>query len=147
MTKKACLRDNLLLSATGPQGDMAPGAQKVVEHGLYVSCVCVNPHVVAATQTTDQDIEVFKFLLKHIFSFSGSCARPVGSLNVIHAWWADHANSLGSFNEYEFWTKLTPIRKGEWLASNSLNDYIIPTPDLLVAENRALPCPVIDLAQ
>jgi hypothetical protein len=45
----------------------------------------------------------------------------------IRIWWREHANVLGSFNEYEWFKALTPTRKGtEIIASTSIEDYDIP---------------------
>ena len=127
ITKKAPLRDSLL-EGEG-HGDMAPAAKKVVQHGLYVARVVVNPHHAQASMTTEEDIEVFKKTAKFAYTAGTSTVRPGGSINCLHFWWADHDNSLGSFNEFAFWDKLTPKAKNPDEPSESLNDYVIPTPE------------------
>jgi CRISPR-associated protein Csd2 len=124
ITKRACFRDDNLLKL---QGDMAPMAKKFVEHGIYVCRICVNPQLAVATRTTEEDIEVLKYLLQYMFSLSGSAARPVGSINVTNLYWADHENILGSFNEGLWWKSLTPSAKPGVEFSHSSEDYEFPT--------------------
>lgn len=126
ISKKATLRDSLL--ETG-QNDLAPLSKKFVQHGLYVARLSVNPHVAKHTFTTEEDIQIFKNVLKYIFSLSTCCTRPAGSVFFKHIWWADHTNSLGSFNEQEFFQLLTPKKKGDTnVPSQSIEDYEIPNP-------------------
>lgn len=137
ITKKAPLREELLVNK---QGDMAPMALKFVQHGLYCQRFGVNPHVAHYTNTTDKDIEVLKALLKHTFNFSESASRPAGSMNLLHAWWAEHEKPLGSFKESDFFAQLTPTKESDpENPSTKLTDYNIP--------NKAeLGVDVVDLA-
>ena len=113
------------------ESDLAPRAKKYITHGVYVSRISVNPNLATRTFTTQEDVEVFKHVLKHIFTSSTSTSRPPGSLNVLHTWWADHTNPLGSFDERKFWESLTPVRIGDdpTMASHSLEDYTFSQPD------------------
>lgn len=126
ITKKSPYREELLKAGNG---DIAPGGRSFVEHGLYACRVTVNPHVARHTRTTVEDIEVFKKLSPFIFNPTSSASRPGGSIRIVHFWWRDHTNSLGSFNEFEFFEKLMP-RKLEKPnePSSSLADYYIPKP-------------------
>lgn len=127
ITKMATGRDALLEKDAS---DMAPGAKKFVEHGVYAFKIVVNPHVALPTKTTEEDIKALKTSLKHIFNLNGSCSRPVGSMNFIHIWWADHDNSLGSFNEFDFFNHLMPTKiENPKDPSSTLSEYHFPTPD------------------
>lgn len=127
ITKKAPLRDSHLANE---QGDMAPGALKIVNHAVCVASVVVNPTVVRDLKTSDMDIEVMKTLLTYQFSSSASAARPANSVQMIHIWWADHTNPLGSFNEFKFVEALKPVRKGDPESpSATMADYHFPTPE------------------
>lgn len=138
LTKRFCLRDEVLGKL---QSDMAPYAKKFLEHGLFTACISVNPNAAKATGLTDVDVEVFKEVIKHIFTFTTSCSRQAGTINIEHIWWADHDNVLGSFNDFEFWKLLKPYKKTEPdVASVSLDDYVIPTP-----ESVGLKYKVVDL--
>ena len=118
LTKKAPLRD--------VDQDIAPAAYKCVEHGLYVATLSINPHVAHRTFATQQDVDMLKSVLPHIFQLSAANARPSSSISIVHAWWKEHTNSLGSFNEYEFFNSLKPTLKGDFAPSKSLSDYSIP---------------------
>jgi Cas7 group CRISPR-associated protein Csh2 len=123
-TKKAPLRDDHLQSE---QGDIAPGAFKMVDHALCVASIVVNPTVVGDLGTSEEDIEVLKSTLKYIFSTSSSASRPAGSIRMARLWWAEHDNPLGSFNEFDFWDKLRPKKIDSPDApSKSIDDYVIP---------------------
>lgn len=118
ISKKAPLRD--------VDQDLAPSAYKFVRHGLYVARISVNPHVAHHTHATDEDVDVLKFVLPHAFQMSSAGGRPSGSIWPIHIWWREHTNPLGSFNEYEWFKSLMPTRKGDQIASTSIDDYVIP---------------------
>jgi CRISPR-associated protein Csd2 len=140
ITKMAPLRDQLLEDG---QGDMAPSAKKVIQHAVVVARIAVNPAVAREVGTTVEDIEAFKKSFKYIFSTSASASRPAGSINLLHMWWADHTNSLGSFNECNFWNALRPIKLTDpEKPSMSLSEYKFPTP-----QEMGLNYNVVDLAQ
>lgn len=126
LSKKADLDDAHLMEL---QGTLAPDAKKFVEHGLYVSRICVNSHIARHTNTTKEDIEVLKFVLPKIFNFTGSASRPVGSIIPRHLWWYEHKNALGDINEYDFWENLTPSVLDGIENPKSIRDYYIPTPE------------------
>ena len=90
------------------QSTPAPGGRKFVEHAIYTCRIFVNPHLARHTYVTDEDIVVLKALLKHIFTFSASCSRPGGLIRMLHVWWRDHEKILGSFDDHEFYSCLTP---------------------------------------
>ncbi len=127
LTKMASLRDSV---AEKESTDMAPLAKKYVRNAYYVMRISVNPNVAEHTQTTEKDIEVFKGLLKFAFSASESATRPAGGVFFKHIWWADHTNPLGSFNEQEFFEKLTPVKRQKPNeSSNNFDEYEVPTPN------------------
>jgi CRISPR/Cas system type I-B associated protein Csh2 (Cas7 group RAMP superfamily) len=138
ITKTAPLR---MTHVASQQGDMAPQAKKYVVHGVYVARIFVNPMFTQQTGCDEMDIEFFKVTLPDMFAMTTSASRPGGSINMIHIWWAEHQSILGDFNEMKFWESLTPTRKdGSNEPSTSLDDYIIPTPEI-----AKLPYKVIDL--
>lgn len=109
------------------KNDMAPDGMKFVEHALYVIPFCISPASAHKTETTETDIELFKNCLPYIYSANMSSARPGGSINIIHAWWAEHTNALGSFNATELLSHLMPVKKGDKnTPSTSIDDYEIP---------------------
>jgi len=108
-------------------GGMAPGGMKFVDHALYVLRLSVNPAYASRTCTTNRDIELLKCILPYTFSATESTSRPAGSINVLHIWWADHDNAIGSFNANTLFGKLMPYKKSDPdRPSRSLDDYEIP---------------------
>lgn len=123
-------RKSPLRLAEEMQGDLTPRSICVVKNAVYVGRMSINPHFSSQTGTTNEDIRVLKGLLKYAWSVSTSSTRPGGSIQPIHIWWADHENSLCSFNEFDFWNKLAPVKKSSPNEpSSSFNDYHFPNPE------------------
>jgi len=98
----------------GPSRGMAPLAHRVVEHGLYTMPFFVNPTGAQGqrgTGCTPVDIVLLLKLIRYAYPHTKSDIRPM--VEVRHAWYAEHEDSLGSFSEFEFVEKLTPTRKGD----------------------------------
>lgn len=111
---------------------MAPLAFRVVRHGLYVMPFFVNPSAAAKSGCDMTDIELLKFLIPHAYAHTASGIRP--QVEILHAWYAEHKNPLGSCPDPLIITALTPKKLGDpERASISLADYEIPTslPDSL----------------
>jgi len=125
ITKKAPLRESL---AKNEQGDIAPEGIKFVKHGLYFARVVFDVKSAYTSLMSNDDIDFFKKLVPHIFNQSLSTARPAGSIQLKHFWAKSHGKALCSFNELNFWDALKPIPNEPGVASESINDYVIPTP-------------------
>jgi Cas7 group CRISPR-associated protein Csh2 len=121
------------LSKKAPQRsvaqDLAPGAYKVVEHGIYVAKLEINPHIAHRTNATTDDVEVLKSVLPYMFQINASNARPAASISVRHIWWRNHTNAIGSFNQFQWYESLMPkfINESSHGCSTGINDYFIPT--------------------
>jgi Cas7 group CRISPR-associated protein Csh2 len=103
---------------------LGPAAFKMIPHALYVCEFSINPHLAHHTLMSVEDVEAFQAMLPYMFSVDESVARPGGSIRPIHIFWKEHENSLGSFNEFEFWNSLRPTAK---VANPTcLADYNIP---------------------
>ena len=127
ISKKATLRDNLLENSNSA---LAPFANKFVEHGVYVARLGINPNYAKISKTSDEDVEILKKCIKYIYQISNSCARPAGTINFNHIWWAEHSNALGSFNENKFFDALTPVKiLNPEQSSKSNAEYKFPTPE------------------
>jgi Cas7 group CRISPR-associated protein Csh2 len=103
---------------------LGPAAFKMIPHALYVCEFSINPHLAHHTNLSVEDVEVLKAVLPYMFSVDESVARPGGSIRPIHIFWKEHQNSLGSFNEFEFWNSLRPTSKVA--EPTCLADYNIP---------------------
>jgi len=120
-------------SKAGVQEDkdrgMAPLAFRVVQHGIYYIPIFFNPSVAKKTGATMEDLQLFKFLLPHIYTHTASAIRP--QISILHAWFAEHKNTLGSCPEHLFIKALTPKGKTGITKPLSMDDYDIPTKDVL----------------
>jgi Cas7 group CRISPR-associated protein Csh2 len=91
---------------------MAPLACRYVEHGVYCMPFFVNPTAAIQSGCTAKDIALLLSLIKPAYANTRSVARSHGIIEVLHAWYAEHNDALGSFSEFEFIEKLTPRRSG-----------------------------------
>lgn len=108
----------------GKDRGMAPLAFRVVTHGIYCVPIYVNPSIAKKTGATAEDLELFKFMLPYVYQHTSSAIRP--QISVLHAWFAEHKNTLGSCPEHLFINALTPKLKEGVTQPVLANDYIIP---------------------
>ncbi len=113
----------------GKTAGMAPGAFKFVEHGIYTVPFFVNPTPASKTGCIKQDIDVALELIPYVYSHNPSTIRT--QVQVLHVWYAEHNNQMGSFNDFDFIDALMPRKKTEEEAnkpSSGRAEYIIPNP-------------------
>ena len=106
---------------------MAPLAFRVVQHGIYCIPIFVNPSIAKKTGATTEDLDLLKFMLPYVYQHTASAIRP--QISVLHAWFAEHTNTLGSCPEHLFINALTPKVKEGVTQPTSANDYDIPEKD------------------
>lgn len=109
----------------GKDRGMAPLAFRVVTHGIYCIPIYVNPSIANKTGATSEDLELFKFMTPFVYQHTASAIRP--QISVLHAWFAEHKNTLGSCPEHLFINALTPRVKSGVSKPASVNDYDVPT--------------------
>ncbi len=119
-----------LTNKAGVEGDkdrgMAPLAFRVVRHGLYVLPFFVNPSAAGKSGCDARDIDVLKFLVPYAYAHTASVSRP--QVEIVHAWYAEHRNPLGSCPDPLLLAALKPVRRGDpEEPSRSIADYDIPT--------------------
>jgi hypothetical protein len=69
---------------------------------------------------------LLKFLIPYAYQHTASAIRT--SVNLVHAWYAEHKSPLGSCPDYKIIDALTPKKKvNSQEASKSLDEYEIPT--------------------
>lgn len=113
----------------GKTGGMAPGAFKFVEHGIYTIPFFVNPTPASKTGCSKIDVDVALELIPYVYSHNPSTVRT--QVEVLHAWYAEHMNQKGSFNDFKLIDILTPYKESELnKPSSSRTEYIIPNPVL-----------------
>jgi len=104
---------------------MAPLSFRVVQHGVYYIPIYVNPSIAIKTGATMEDLDLFKFILPYVYQHTASAIRP--QISILHAWFAEHKNTLGSCPEHLFINALTPNVKKDVNKPASAADYDIPT--------------------
>ena len=108
---------------------MAPLAFRVVQHGIYCIPIYFNPSVAKKTGATQEDVDLLKFMMPYVYQHTASAIRP--QISILHTWWGEHKNALGSCPEYLFIDALTPKVKDEFKNSDkkpaTMKDYVIPT--------------------
>lgn len=129
-----------LTSKAGVEGDkdrgMAPLAFRVVHHGLYTMPFFVNPSAAHKSGCDAGDIDVLKFLIPHAYAHTASGIRP--EVHILHAWYAEHKNPLGSCPDPLILAALKPKRKAGFdpnKPSLGIDEYDVPMapPDELCA--------------
>lgn len=118
-----------LTNKAGVEGDkdrgMAPLAFRVARHGLYVMPFFVNPSAAAKSGCNERDIELLKFLIPHAYSHTASAIRP--QVDIVHAFYAEHLNPLGSCPDPLLISALTPRKTDKPNEpSLGLSDYQVP---------------------
>lgn len=103
---------------------MAPLAFRVVQHGIYCIPIFVNPSIAKKTGATTEDLDLLKFMLPYVYQHTASAIRP--QISVLHAWFAEHKNTLGSCPEHLFINALTPKMNEGVTQPVSASDYDIP---------------------
>ena len=121
-----------LTNKQGVEGDkdrgMAPLGFRVVRHGLYTIPFFANPSAAHKSGCDSRDIDVLKFLIPHAYAHTASGIRP--EVHIVHAWYAEHKNPLGSCPDPLILAALKPKRKAGFdpeTASLSIDEYDIPT--------------------
>ena len=98
---------------SGVQGDkdrgMAPLGDRHVEHGVYCMPFFINPSAAGKSGCDVRDIALMLKLLKPAYANTKSTARNL--VEVRHAWYGEHEDSLGSFSEFAFIDALSPSKK------------------------------------
>lgn len=113
----------------GKDRGMAPLAFRVVQHGIYYVPIFFNPSIAKKTGAGQEDLDLFKFMTPYVYQHTASAIRP--QISILHAWFAEHKNTLGSCPEHLFVNALTPKLKENVSKPTSANDYIIPSLDNL----------------
>lgn len=93
----------------GKDRGMAPLGYRIVEHGVYCMPFFINPTAATKTGCTKRDIGLLLELIRYAYPHTASHIRPL--VEVRHAWYAEHENSLGSFSEFAFIEAMTPTKR------------------------------------
>jgi CRISPR/Cas system type I-B associated protein Csh2 (Cas7 group RAMP superfamily) len=106
---------------------MAPGAFKFVEHGIYAIPFFVNPTQANKTGCKKEDVDVALELIPYVYSHNRSLVRT--QVEVLHAWYIEHKDQKGSFNDFDLIDALMPTKsEAKDKPSAARSEYDIPNP-------------------
>lgn len=109
----------------GKDRGMAPLAYRVVEHGVYTMPFFINPTAAERSGCTGEDVDLLLALIPYAYAHTASHSRP--SVEVRHAWYAEHGSRLGSCSDFAIIDALTPRKKEDpQSASTCWGDYEVP---------------------
>lgn len=110
----------------GKDRGMAPLAWRAVRHAIYAMPFFVNPTAAGKSGCSKEDIDLLKFLIPHAYRNAASSVRPF--VEILHAWYAEHKNRLGSCPDSLIIDALTPrkVKGSPEEASRSRDEYEIP---------------------
>lgn len=118
LTNKAGVEDN-------KDRGMAPLAFRVARHGLYAMPFFVNASAARKSGCDATDIDVLKFLIPHAYAHTASGMRP--QVEIVHAWYAEHKEPLGSCPDPLLLAALKPTKKTDpEEPSRDISEYHIP---------------------
>lgn len=104
------------------------GFRQFVEYGLYALRGSVSAYAAAKTGFSEEDCELLRLALLHMFDNDSSSARPAGSMAVKRLFWWKHSGMLGEYPPDRVFGTVTAELKCSGLPL-SFGDYrIIHTP-------------------
>lgn len=110
----------------GKDRGMAPLGYRIVRHGVYCMPFFVNPTAALKSGCTPGDIALLLRLIPYAYPHSASYVRP--SVEVRHAWVAEHTSALGSCSDFALLAALKPRKKSEPdRPSTAWEDYEVPS--------------------
>lgn len=111
----------------GKTAGMAPGAFKFVEHGIYAIPFFVNPTPASKTGCEKKDVDIALELIPYVYSHNPALIR--NQVKVLHAWYVEHNNQRGTFNDFDLIDALMPKKeKDKNKPSAERSEYYIPNP-------------------
>lgn len=113
----------------GKDRGMAPDAMSFVNHGLYVMKFNYRPVQGEKVNTTEDDLKIFFETLPKMFMNTSLNRSNVTVKSVMVG---VHNSRIGSFNPFDFYSKVTPKAKEGIVVSKSQDDYVFPDFDKAV---------------
>lgn len=110
---------------TNRQGDLAPGAIKVITFGLYFFMMHVKAELAQKNGVTKADLELLKFIIPRMFDRRSA---DKSGIYMTQAWWAEHNAAYQTFSAFEFMRAARPKPLVEIATpAKSCDDYVFPT--------------------
>jgi len=112
------------------KGSDTMGMKHRVDHGVYVFYGSINTQLASRTGFSDEDAEVLKQSLIHLFDNDASSARPEGSMEVHKVVWWEHPNPTGKYSSAKVHRALQIDVKDNVQDPASIEDYDIVIEEL-----------------
>ncbi len=114
----------------GTRGSDTMGMKHRVDHGLYVFYGSINTQLASKTGFSDDDAEIIKKSLIHLFDNDSSSARPEGSMEVNKVVWWEHPASTGKYSSAKVHRALQVGVKEGITDPKGIDDYDISIAEL-----------------
>lgn len=101
------------------------GRKYTIPYAMYQTRGCVNPFLADQTGFTENDWELLKESLIHLFDFDASAARPAGSMTIRKLIVFKHDCQLGNAPAHKLYDAVKIERKDGVDAARSAEDYQI----------------------
>ena len=115
------------------------GMKHRVDHGVYVFYGSMNPQLAIKTGFSDEDAEVIKQAIIHLFENDASSARPEGSMEVHKVYWWKHNCKNGQYSSAKVHRSLSVTIKPGINEPKDITDY-----DFQLKELSSLSPEIID---
>lgn len=99
------------------------GRKFTVPYGLYLAKGTVNPFLAAQTGFSEEDLNLLREALEHLFDFDASAARPAGSMAVRKLIFFRHESELGNAPAHKLYDSIRITRKSGVEVPRSFADY------------------------
>lgn len=99
------------------------GRKFTVPYGLYLAKGTVNPFLAAQTGFSDDDFNLLREALVHLFDFDASAARPAGSMAVRKLIFFRHESELGNAPAHKLYETIRITHKSGVETPRSFADY------------------------
>lgn len=101
-----------------------------VRYGLYVLNGSISVSLSEKTGFSEEDAEILKQALIHMFDEDVSNARPAGSINIRQIYWWEHPNKYGIYKYIDVYNSVIIEKKDDIYAPLKYTDYIIYNKEL-----------------
>ena len=113
----------------GVEGDkdrgLAPLGWRVVRHGVYAMPFYVNAAAATKSGCAREDIALLQFVVPQAYRHTASAVRP--SVEIRHAWYAEHRTPLGSCPDSAIIDALMPRLRDGKSKPVGYGDYDVPS--------------------
>ena len=100
------------------------GMKSTVRYGVYRINGSIHTLAAAVTGFSEEDAEVLKQAILHMFAVDFSTARPIGSMRVVTLYWVEHSCKLGDCSSAKVFDAIKAEKKPGVETPNCIDDYV-----------------------